>query len=110
LADELHQGQQQKCVDFIDRVIDQNEMIYMSLCLDVFSAAYAPGVSATQPLGLQPWDIIPLIRQIAASGKVVSFDIAELSPRYDVDQRTAKLAGVLIYEFIHHYHHKSHNR
>jgi formiminoglutamase len=107
LADELHQGQQQKCVDFVDRVIDQTEMIYLSVCLDVFSAAYAPGVSAAQPLGLAPWDVIPLIRQLATSGKVVSFDIAELSPRYDVDYRTARLAANLIYEIIHHYHERT---
>jgi len=104
LADELHQGQREKCVDFIDRIIDQNEMIYLTLCLDVFSAAFAPGVSASQPLGLAPWDIIPLVRQLAASGKVVSYDIAELAPRYDIDNRTAKLAATLIYEFIHSYH------
>lgn len=103
LADELHQGQLEKSVDFIDRVIDQNEMIYTSLCLDVFSAAYAPGVSATQPLGLSPWHIIPLIRQLAASGKVLSYDIVELSPRYDIDHRTAKLAASLIYEIMHHH-------
>ena len=103
LADELHQGQLEKCVDFIDRIIDQNEMIYLSLCLDVFSAAYAPGVSAMQPLGLTPWHVIPLIRQLAASGKVISYDIAELSPRYDIDQRTAKLAANLIYEITHHH-------
>ncbi len=107
LADELHQGQHEKCVDFIDRIIDQNEIIYMSICLDVFSASFAPGVSAIQPLGLAPWDVIPFVRQLAASGKVVSCDIAELSPRYDVDHRTAKLAAILIYEFIHHYHHRS---
>jgi formiminoglutamase len=107
LADELHTGQTQKCVDFIDRIIDQNEMVYMSVCLDVFSASYAPGVSANQPLGLEPWDVIPFVRQLAGSGKVISFDIAELSPRYDVDGRTAKLAALLIYEFVHHYHHPS---
>lgn len=107
LADELHQGQQQKCVDFVDRVIDQNEIIYMSLCLDVFAAAYAPGVSANQPFGLAPWDLIPFIRQLAAGGKVIGFDICELSPRYDVDQHTAKLAAILIYEFIHHYQHRT---
>ena len=103
LADELHQGQLEKCVDFIDRVIDQNEMVYVSLCLDVFASSFAPGVSAIQPLGLFPWHLIPLLRQLAASGKVVSFDIAELSPHYDIDQTTAKLAANLIYEFIHHY-------
>lgn len=102
-ADELHQGQLQKCVDFIDRIIDENKVVYLSLCLDVFAAAYAPGVSAVQPLGLMPWHVIPLVRQLAASGKVISYDIVELSPRYDIDQCTAKLAANLIYEIIHHH-------
>jgi formiminoglutamase len=104
LADDLHLGQKEKCLDFIDRVIDQNEMVYVSLCMDVFSAAFAPGVSANQPLGLYPWHVIPLLRQLAASGKVIGYDIAELSPRYDVDHRTAKLAAVLIFELLHHHH------
>ncbi len=102
-ADELHRGQSEKCVDFVDRVVDENEMVYTSICLDVFAAAFAPGVSAIQPLGLLPWHITPLIRQLAASGRVMSYDIAELSPRYDIDQCTAKLAANLIYEIIHHH-------
>lgn len=103
LADELHLGQLEKGVDFVDRVIDQNEVVYVSICLDVFASAFAPGVSAIQPLGLMPWHVIPLIRQLAASGKVISYDIAELSPCHDIDQRTAKLAANLIYEIIHHH-------
>ena len=108
LADEMHQGLQEKCFDFVDRVIDENELIYMSLSLDVFSPAFAPGVSTIQPLGLNPWHVIPLIRQAAASGKVLSYDIAEHVPRYDIDHRTAKLAATLIYEIIHH--HNEHQR
>lgn len=108
LADELHQGQQEKCVDFIDRIIDQNDHIYVSLSMDVFSPAFAPGVSAIQPLGLTPWHVIPLLRQIAASGKVVSYDIAEYSPRFDIDHRTAKLAASLIYEIVHHHRDNHH--
>lgn len=104
LADDLHQGLQEKCVDFVDRVIDENEFIYVSLSLDVFAPAFAPGVSTIQPLGLSPWHIIPLLRQVAASGKVISYDIAEHVPRYDIDHRTAKLAAILIYEIIHHHH------
>lgn len=103
LADDLHHNSDNKCADFIDRIIDQNEMVYLSLCLDVFSAAYAPGVSAIQPLGLSPWHVIPLVRQLAASGKVVSYDIAELCPRYDIDQQTAKLAANLAFEIMHHH-------
>lgn len=102
LADDLYHGLEEKCFDFIDRIVDQNDMIYVSLSLDVFGPAFAPGVSSIQPLGLNPWHIIPLIRQIAASGKVLSYDIAEYLPRYDIDHRTAKLAATLIYEIIHH--------
>jgi formiminoglutamase len=108
LAEELHQGLREKSFDFIDRVIDENDMIYMSLSLDVLSPAYAPGVSTIQPLGLSPWQIIPLIRQAAASGKVISYDLAEHVPRYDIDHRTAKLAASLIYEIIHHHHDNHH--
>lgn len=103
LADEMHQGLQEKCFDFVDRVIDQNDVIYFSLSLDVFSPAFAPGVGSIQPLGLDPWHIIPLVRQVAASNKVISYDISGLIPKYDIDQRTAKLAASLIYEIIHHH-------
>lgn len=103
LADDMHQGLQEKGFDFIDRIIDENDFIYMSLSLDVFSPAFAPGVSTIQPLGLNPWHAIPLIRQIAASTKVISYDIAEHVPRYDIDHRTAKLAATLIYEIMHHH-------
>lgn len=103
LADDLHQPDFNACAAFIERVITENQLIYVSLCLDVFASAYAPGVSAPQALGLTPWHIIPLMRQLAQSGKVVSYDIAELSPHYDIDNRTAKLAATFIYEMIHHH-------
>ena len=103
LADEMHQSSMDKRIDFINRIINDNQIIYLSLCLDVFAAAYAPGVSAPQPFGLTPWQIVPLIRQLADSGKVVSYDLAELSPQYDSDYRTAKLAAQFIHEIIHHH-------
>lgn len=103
LADELHQGLQEKCFDFIDRVIDENDILYLSLSLDVFAPAFAPGVSSIQPLGLNPWHVIPLLRQVASSNKIISYDIAEHVPRYDIDHRTAKLAASLIYEIFHHH-------
>lgn len=103
LADDLHQGLQIKCFDFIDRIVDENDFVYLSLSLDVFASAFSPGVSSNQPLGLDPWHVIPLLRQIAASGTVISYDLAEHVPRYDIDHRTAKLAAMLIYEIIHHH-------
>jgi formiminoglutamase len=103
LADDLHQGLQEKCFDFIDRVVDENNILYLSLSMDVFSPAFAPGVSATQALGLNPWHVIPLLRQAASSAKVISYDIAEQVPRYDIDHHTANLAAAMIYEIFHHH-------
>lgn len=87
----------------IEEIITYNQFLYVSLCLDVFAAAYAPGVSAPQPFGANPWQIIPIVRMLAASKKVISYDIAELSPPFDRDNRTAKLAANFIYEIIHHH-------
>lgn len=102
-ADDMYQGDSKSHTLFITRILEQNDVVYLSLCLDVFAAAYAPGVSAPQALGLTPWQVIPLVRQLASSGKVISYDIAELAPQYDTGNRTAKLAANFIYEFIHHH-------
>lgn len=103
LADDVHQGSRDSSEKFISRIIHDNDILYLSLCLDVFASAYAPGVSAPQPLGLTPWQVIPMVRQLAQSGKVVSYDIAELSPPHDRDHRTARLAANFIFEIIHHH-------
>jgi formiminoglutamase len=103
LADDLHENNKEKCQSFMQRLLTQNDLIYLTLCLDVLAAAFAPGVSAPQSYGLTPWQLTPLLRQAAQSGKVISYDMVELSPHYDIDQRTAKLAAHFIYEIIHHH-------
>ena len=72
------------------------DVIYLTICLDVFSQSVAPGVSAPQPLGLMPEAIFPLLEIIRQQGRLVSFDIVELSPPYDKDGQTAALAACLI--------------
>ena len=84
----------------IDEFISKNDQIYLTLCSDVFSAAYAPGVSASQPFGMHPEMVLLLLKHITNSGKVISFDIAEVSPRFDEDNRTAKLAAITIFAVI----------
>ncbi|CRX38676.1 formimidoylglutamase [Estrella lausannensis] len=76
------------------------DLIYLTICLDVFSPAYAPGVSAPSPLGIAPLEAVRLLRSIARSGKVKTFNIAELNPQYDVDDKTAKLAALITMELL----------
>lgn len=95
LSDKAHALLEQSC--------HRDDYIYASMCLDVFAAAFAPGVSAPQSVGITPWHMIPLLRKMSASQKIISYDIAELSPKYDIDAHTAKLAAHLIFEIIHHH-------
>lgn len=78
---------------FLDDFLNQHKHIYLSLCLDVFTQSAAPGVSAPQPFGLSPRETMPLLDYVMQTGKVISMDIAELSPPFDIDDRTARLAS-----------------
>jgi formiminoglutamase len=79
------------------------QQIHLTLCLDVFAAAHAPGVSAPQALGISPHELLPFFRQALESGKVIGFDIAELNPAYDRDDQTAKLAAHFVGEVLKHH-------
>ena len=80
--------------------VHSHENLYVSICLDVFATAVAPGVSTPQPLGLMPSDVLPYLKLLASSDKVVSLDIVELAPKLDQDNHTAKLAAQLIATYI----------
>lgn len=85
---------------FLDDFMLNLDYIYLSICMDVFAECVAPGVSAPQPLGLAPWQTLPLLKYIMQSGKVVSIDVAELSPPLDQEQKTARLAALIINELL----------
>ena len=84
----------------IEYFIEQHNHLYVTICSDVFNSAYAPGVSAPQPFGLDPETVLKFIKYVFRSNKVIAFDIAEVSPRFDHDNNTAKLAAVIIYAII----------
>ena len=83
--------------------LDKIDALYVTLCMDVFPAHIAPGVSAPAALGVEPIVVIQLLRQLKSlcREKNVTWllsDIAELNSKYDIDQRTAKLAARLVHE------------
>jgi len=84
----------------LDTFLGGNDAVYVTICADVFSSAFAPGVSAPQPFGLHPETVLRLLKHVLASGKIVSLDFAEVSPRFDSDDNTAKLAAVFIFALV----------
>lgn len=103
-CDQMYDSTEQS-TQFIESIIQSHDVLYVSICLDVFASAFAPGVSASSPYGLAPWQVLPLLRQISASKKVIALDVVELSPQYDQHAMTAKLGALCIAEFLYHYEH-----
>lgn len=79
----------------LDAFVGPLDALYVTVCLDVFSSAYSPGVSAAYPHGMTPEQVFSLLTPMFASPKLISCDIAELSPPWDRDNQSAKLAAVL---------------
>lgn len=100
LAKDLLKDDYYSTFETLDDFLREQEHIYITICSDVFSSAFAPGVSAPQPLGLDPERVIILLKHILTSGKTISFDIAEVSPRHDQDNITANLASVIIFTLV----------
>lgn len=84
----------------IGNFIKQHDYIMLTLCTDVLNAAFAPGVSAPTPFGLHPAIVRTIIRQVTSHKKTLSFDICEVNPDVDENNRTVKLGAYLVNEAI----------
>ncbi len=84
----------------IEEFIRKNDNIYITICCDVFSSAFAPGVSSPQPLGISPDDFMEFFKTLLLSKKVVCLDIAEVSPELDNSNITVSLVSLIIYTLV----------
>jgi len=84
----------------LQKYFENTDIIYITFCMDVFNAADAPGVSAPTIMGLEPKKGKKILRELIKSEKVVCVDFAEVNPTYDIDNRTSKLVGALIYDIM----------
>ncbi|AAB90592.1 agmatinase [Archaeoglobus fulgidus] len=78
------------------KMVEDFDKIYVSLDVDAFDPAFAPGVSTPEPFGLKPIDFIRFFAGIA--DRVVGFDVVEVVP--DSNKVTQTLAAKIILEAI----------
>ena len=76
--------------------VDIRTPIYLSIDMDAFDPAYAPGVAHREPGGLSPRQVIGWIH--ALRQPVIAADIVEYNPGRDWDGVTATLAAKLLKE------------
>lgn len=98
LAGDFHANRQTQIHAEVDGILQRGAGIYLTIDLDVFAAAHAPGVSAPAYNGIVPDHVFfDCLDRILDSGRVVAVDLAELNPEWDIDNRTARLAASIIH-------------
>lgn len=75
-----------------DRVWGGTDAQYLSFNFNVMDASAAPGVTATEPGGLESREMIRVADIIGARKSVSVIDVTELAPVYDISGTTSRLA------------------
>lgn len=77
------------------------DAVYLTIDIDGLPHAMAPGVSAPAARGVPMEVVEPLLDAVAATGKLMLMDVAELSPPLDRDNVTARVAARLVHRVAH---------
>lgn len=75
----------------------RKKRIFLTLDIDGIDPAFAPGTGTPEPFGLSPMEVKKCISMIG--GRLVGFDVTEVSPPYD-EGNTAALAARMMREVI----------
>ena len=78
--------------------LQQDQNIGLSIDMDAFPQHIAPGVSAPQVYGINPQICSKLIQNFRTP--ISQLGIYEYNPSFDLDERTARLAALFIYQYL----------
>lgn len=101
LADELFFENLPSVYERVNELADSVDFLYLTICMDVFNASIAPGVSASAYNGIfADAAFMHLYKHILRNEKLVALDIAEVNPLFDIQHHTARLAASLANEWF----------
>ncbi|WP_265428553.1 formimidoylglutamase [Chryseobacterium sp. YIM B08800] len=101
LADELFFENLPSVYERVNELAEAVDFLYMTICMDVFNASIAPGVSASAYNGIfADAAFMHLYRHILRNEKLIALDIAEVNPGLDIQDHTARLAASLANEWF----------
>lgn len=93
--------------DWVDRVLNAlGETVYVTVDIDGFDPAYAPGTGTPEPGGLDWYQVTGLLRLVAAEKTIVGADIVEVCP-VPGQVVTEFLAARLAYKLMGYIHTKA---
>ena len=78
----------------------KNKVLFWGFDIDSIQESAAPGVSAPNPVGFSAEEAL-LIAEIAGRDKRTKiFEISEVNPKFDIDNKTCRLAALIMWQFL----------
>jgi agmatinase len=91
--------------DDIDAVVDHlqkataGKKIYISFDIDVYDMPYVPCTGTPEPFGLDPFQVLKLVRAISPSARLIGMDMVEVGLK-NGDYREGALATQTLYRIL----------
>jgi agmatinase len=86
--------------NWIDSVLEKlTDTVYITIDLDVFDISVMPSTGTPEPGGLLWYDVLELLKRVAARKKIIGFDAVELCPNV-LSKPYDFLAAKLIYKLL----------
>jgi agmatinase len=92
----LKEGVYETAQGAIDRVWKNTDAQYVSFNFNVMDASAAPGVTSTEPGGLESREMMRIAEMIGKKKIVTVIDVSELCPVFDVSGTAARLAVCVV--------------
>jgi agmatinase len=83
-------------IGWVIKQLEEFDEIYLSIDMDVFDPAFAPGVAAPEPFGIHPIHLLRFLDDM--SQRICGMDVVEVIP--DNNKITQMLAAKIITEYI----------
>ncbi len=80
--------------------LDDCDVVFLSVDVDVVDPGAAPGTGTPEPGGLSSRQLLDAVRRIAMSVPLAGMDVVEVSPPYDHAEITAYLGNRLVLEAL----------
>lgn len=94
------QGWRHTIAEVVSHVCRNTDGVYISIDVDVFGQAFAPGTSVPNPCGLYPHEVIDAVFEISRAAEIVGMDVVEVSPPLDRLDCTAQLAAHVVLNHV----------
>ncbi len=86
-------------VSKVEKLLSECMELYVTIDMDVYDPAYAPGVGNPEPGGLSSREVLPMLAALVDE-RVVGLDVVEVTPQYDVGGITSMLAAKTLQEIL----------